>query len=140
MFFLTSWYAQAERVMRRPMIWGAAAVSVLVILASPFLHVAFTGSDGSALPSGSSAGAAYTLVQTQFPSFSAAPAGVLVDSSHVTPGALANYSVAMSRVEGVKAVPTFQHLRGPLWESSVVLATTPLSPSAQRTWRRNRNR
>ena len=76
------WYAMARRVMRRPVIWGAAAVVVLVVLASPFLHVAFTGGDASALPASSSAGAAYTLVQTQFPSFSEAPAGVLVDSSH----------------------------------------------------------
>jgi uncharacterized membrane protein YdfJ with MMPL/SSD domain len=126
------WYRMATRVMRRPIIWGAAAVLVLVVLASPFLHVAFTGADASALPSSSSAGAAYNLVQTQFPSFSEAPAGLLVDSSHVTPGELATYSASAARVPGVKAVSTFTHLGGPLWESSVALSTAPLSPTAQR--------
>ena len=127
------WYAMASRVMRRPVIWGAAAVVVLVALATPFLHVTFTGGDASALPASSSAGAAYTLVQTRFPSFSEAPAGVLVDSRQVTPAALAAYSTAVSHVPGIKAVPTFQHLGGPLWESSVVLTAAPLSPAAQRS-------
>ena len=94
------WYAMATRVMRRPIIWGAAAVVVIVVLASPFLHVAFTGADASALPASSSAGTAYTLVQTQFPSFSEAPAGVLVDSSQVTPAALATYSASVAHVAG----------------------------------------
>ncbi len=118
--------------MRRPVIWGTAAVVVIVVLAGPFIHVAFTGADASTLPGSSSAGAAYHLVQTQFPSFSEAPAGVVVDSKRVTPAALASYSASVARVPGVKAVPTFQHLGGPLWESSVVLAAAPLSPSAQR--------
>ena len=118
--------------MNRPVIWGTAAVVVLVVLASPFLHVAFTGGDASALPASSSAGAAYNLVQSQFPSFSEAPAGVLVDSSHVTSTALATYSAAVAHVPGVKAVPTFEHLGGSLWESSVVLTDAPLSPTAQR--------
>jgi RND superfamily putative drug exporter len=126
------WYAMAQRVMRRPMIWGAAAVLVLVVLASPFLHVAFTGADASALPASSSAGAAYTMVQTQFPSFSEAPADVLVDSSQVTPAALASYTASVAHLPGVKAVPAFQNLGGSLWESSVVLTAAPLSPSAQR--------
>jgi uncharacterized membrane protein YdfJ with MMPL/SSD domain/quercetin dioxygenase-like cupin family protein len=122
----------ATRVMRRPVIWGGAAVLVIVVLASPFLHVAFTGADASALPSSSSAGAAYALVQTRFPTFSEAPAGVLVDSSQVTPAELATYSTSVAHVAGVKAVPAFQHLGGSLWESSVVLTAAPLSPTAQR--------
>jgi RND superfamily putative drug exporter len=125
------WYAMATRVTRRPVIWAASAVLVLVVLALPFLHVAFTGADASSLPASSSAGAAATLVGTQFPSFSEAPAGVLVDSREVTPAALATYSASIAHVPGVKAVPTFQHLGGSLWESSVVLTAAPLSPTAQ---------
>ena len=126
------WYLMATRVMRRPIIWGAAAVLVIVVLASPFLHVAFTGGDASALPASSSAGSAYTLVQNQFPSFSEAPAGVVVESRQVTPAALATYSASVAHVPGVKAVPVFEHLGGSLWESSVVLTAAPLSPTAQR--------
>ena len=126
------WYTMTTRVMRRPIIWGAAGVLVIVVLASPFLHVAFTGGDASALPASSSAGSAYTLVQTKFPSFSQAPAGVVVESRQVTPAALATYSASVAHVPGVKAVPVFQHLGGSFWESSVVLTAAPLSPTAQR--------
>ena len=125
------WYAMATRVMRRPVIWAGAALLVLVLLASPFLHVAFTGGDASALPASSSAGTAYTLIQDRFPSFSEAPAGVLVNSSTASPTVLARYATALSRVPGVRAVPAFDHLGGSLWESSVILSAAPLSPAAQ---------
>ncbi len=84
------WYRVASGVMRRPAVWATAAVVVLVLLAAPFLHVSFTGGDASALPASSSAGTAYTLVQTKFADFSEAPAGLVVDAAQVTPARLAS--------------------------------------------------
>jgi RND superfamily putative drug exporter len=129
------WYGVANFVMRKPVVWATAAVLVLLVLAAPFLHVSFTGGDASALPTSSSAGAAYKLVQTNFSAFSEAPAGLLVDSGHVTPARLASYSAAVAAVPGVKAASAFQHLGGPLWESDVALTSAPLSPVAQQTVR-----
>jgi RND superfamily putative drug exporter len=126
------WYRMATIVMHRPVVWAASAVLVLVVLASPFLHVAFTGADASSLPATSSAGAVFNLVQTRFPAFSEAPAGLLVDSSHVTSLELGTYSASVARVPGVKASSTFEHLGGSLWESSVALSVAPLSSTAQR--------
>ncbi len=127
------WYRVAAVVMRRPIAWAAAAVLVLVVLASPFLHVSFTGADASALPSSSSAGAAYELVQAKFAAFSEAPATLVVDAASVTPQGLAAYETAAAGVPGVKAVSSFQHLGGSLWESNVALSSPPLSPAAQRS-------
>ncbi len=127
------WYGLATRVMRRPAIWATAAVVVLVLLAAPFLHVSFTGGDASALPSSSSAGAAYQLVQTKFAGFSEAPAGLVVDATHVTSTSLASYAASAAAIPGVKAVSPFEHAGGSLWESNVALTTAPLSPAAQRT-------
>jgi uncharacterized membrane protein YdfJ with MMPL/SSD domain len=127
------WYGVATFVMRRPVVWATAAVLVLLVLAAPFLHVSFTGGDASALPTSSSAGAAYNLVQTNFSAFSEAPAGILVDSGHVTPARLASYGAAVAAVPGVKAISSFHHLGGPLWESDVALTSAPLSTSAQHT-------
>jgi RND superfamily putative drug exporter len=127
------WYRVANRVMRRPAAWATAAVVVLVLLATPFLHVSFTGGDASALPPSSSAGAAYTLVQAKFADFSEAPAGLVVDAPHVTSADLARYAAAAAAVPGVKAVSGFAHVGGSLWESNVALASAPLSPTAQRT-------
>jgi len=102
----------ATRVMRRPIIWGGAAVLVIVVLASPFLHVAFTGADASALPSSSSAGATYAWSRPGSRPSPRRQLGVVVDSSQVTPAELATYSTSVAHVAGVKAVPAFQHLAG----------------------------
>jgi RND superfamily putative drug exporter len=127
------WYGVASAVMRRPAVWAAAAVVVLVLLATPFLHVSFTGGDASALPASSSAGTAYKLVQAKFADFSEAPASLVVDAPQVTSARLAQYAAAAAAVPGVKAVSSFEHVGGSLWESNVALASAPLSPTAQRT-------
>ena len=119
--------------MRRPAVWALSAVVILVVLAAPFLHVAFTGADASALPASSSAGTAYELVQTKFPAFSEAPASLVVNAPRPRPRELASVATQAAAVPGVKAVSTFEHLGGSLWESNVALSSAPLSPTAQRT-------
>lgn len=127
------WYRIGAIVMRRPVAWAASAVLILVLLAAPFSHVSFTGADASALPASSTAGTVYQLVQSNFPAFSEAPAGLVVDVATVTSQRLATYAAAAGAVPGVKAVSAFQHLGGPLWESDVELSSAPLSPTAQRS-------
>jgi RND superfamily putative drug exporter len=127
------WYRIATTVMRRRIVMALSAVLVLVVFAAPFLHVAFTGADASALPTSSSAGTAYALVQNKFPSFSEAPATLVVNAAHAAPGALASLEAAADAVPGVKAVSKFEHIGGSLWESNVALSSTPLSPAAQQT-------
>jgi uncharacterized membrane protein YdfJ with MMPL/SSD domain len=126
------WYRIATVVMRRPALWALSALLVLLVLAAPFLHVAFTGADASSLPATSSAGTAYELVQTKFGAFSEAPAGLIVSAAQATPGDLASVATEAAHVDGVKAVSTFQHFGGSLWEANVALSSAPLSPAAQR--------
>ncbi len=126
------WYRIATVVMRRPVLWALSALLVLLVLAAPFLHVAFTGADASSLPASSSAGTAYELVQTKFGAFSEAPAGLIVSATQATQGDLATVATEAAHVDGVKAVSTFQHLGGSLWEANVALTSAPLSPEAQR--------
>jgi uncharacterized membrane protein YdfJ with MMPL/SSD domain len=127
------WYRIATLVMRRPAVWALSAVVVLVVLAAPFLQIAFTGADASALPASSSASMAYELVQTKFPAFSEAPVGLVVTATQATPRDLASVAIEAAAVPGVKAVSTFEHLGGSLWESNVALSSAPLSPAAQKT-------
>ena len=127
------WYRIATLIMRRPAVWAASAILVLVVLAIPFLHVSFTGADASALPTSSSAGTAYKLIQTNFGAFSSAPASLVVDSPQATQQNLSTYDAQAAALPGVKAVSAFTHLGGSLWESSVALSASPLSPAAQRT-------
>jgi uncharacterized membrane protein YdfJ with MMPL/SSD domain len=127
------WYRIATVVMRRPALWALSAVLILVVLAAPFLHVSFTGADASALPATSSAGRAYELIQSKFTAFSEAPASIVVDKPGTTPADLASLATKAAAIPGVKAVSTFEHLGGDLWESNVDLSSAPLSPASQRT-------
>jgi RND superfamily putative drug exporter len=127
------WYRIATLVMRRPALWALSAILVLVVLATPFLHVSFTGADASALPASSSAGTAYELVQTKFTAFSEAPASLVVNAAGATPKELGSVANEAAAVPGVKAVSKFEHLGGSLWESNAALSSAPLSPAAQRT-------
>jgi uncharacterized membrane protein YdfJ with MMPL/SSD domain len=127
------WYRVATAVMRRHVFGAIAAILVLVVLAAPFSHVSFTGADASALPSSSSAGTVYALVQSKFATFSEAPASLVVNVSHATKQSLASLASEAAAVPGVKAVSQFQHLGGSLWESNVALSTSPLSPAAQQS-------
>ena len=127
------WYRVATAVMRRHVLATASAIVILAVLAAPFSHVSFTGADASALPSSSSASVAYELVQHKFTAFSEAPASLVVDASHATSQSLATLAAAAAAVPGVKAVSTFQHLGGSLWESNVALSSSPLAPAAQHT-------
>jgi RND superfamily putative drug exporter len=127
------WYRIAVAVMRRRIVWSLTAVLVLIVLAAPFLHVSFTGADASSLPASSSAGTAYAMVQNKFPSFSEAPASLVVDSPSATSSELASVVALAREVPGVKAVSNFKHLGGSLWESNVALSSSPLSPVAQQT-------
>jgi RND superfamily putative drug exporter len=129
------WYRVAKVVMHRPALWALSAVLILIVLAAPFLHVSYTGADASSLPAGSSAGAAYDLVQTRFTAFSEAPASLVVDAAQATPAELASVATAAAAVPGVKAVSSFVHLGGSLWESDVALSAPPLSSAAQKSVR-----
>jgi RND superfamily putative drug exporter len=127
------WYRIATLIMRRPVPWALSAILVLVVLAAPFLHVSFTGADASSLPASSSAGAAYELIQSKFNAFSEAPASIVVNAAQTTPGELAFLASSAAAVPGVKAVSTFEHVGGSLWESNVALSSAPLSPQAQQS-------
>jgi uncharacterized membrane protein YdfJ with MMPL/SSD domain len=127
------WYRIATVVMRRPAFWVLSAVLVVIVLAVPFLHVSFTGADASALPASSSAGTAYELVQTKFAAFSEAPASVVVNAPGATLKELTTFANELAAVPGVKAVPSFHHLGGSLWESNAALSSAPLSVAAQQT-------
>jgi len=127
------WYRIATVIMRRPALWALSAVLILVVLAAPFLHVSFTGADASALPASSSAGTAYELVQSKFSAFSEAPASLVLDAAHPTAADLSSLIAKAAAVRGVKAVSSFEHLGGALWESNVALSSGPLTPAAQRT-------
>ncbi len=119
--------------MRRHVLGAFSALLILVVVATPFLHVSFTGADASALPSSSSAGTAYALVQDKFATYSEAPASLVVNATKASARSMASLAADAAAIPGVRAVSPFQHVAGSLWEASVALSSSPISASAQQT-------
>ncbi|MFF3013720.1 MMPL family transporter [Streptomyces sp. NPDC057939] len=96
------WYRVARRVMRRPFVFGGAALAVLLLLGAPFLGVRFGLPDDRVLPTSAPARQLYDQVRAGFP-VEEADAIQLV-ASGASPETVAPYAAALSRLPGVARV------------------------------------
>jgi uncharacterized membrane protein YdfJ with MMPL/SSD domain len=67
------WYRWANTVMRRPVAFMVASVAILLILATPFLHVSFGGVDARVLPTSSESRQVSDTMIREFPGGAAQP-------------------------------------------------------------------
>ncbi len=73
------WYRLAASVMRRPLVYATAIVVVLLVLAAPFLHISWGGTDARALPRPApSRGASAQALTKDFPGNPTAPIETVV--------------------------------------------------------------
>ena len=72
------WYRLARTLMRRPVPVAVGATALLLVLASPFLSIRFTGVDASVLPAQLSARVVDTAVRRDFARASLSPAYAVV--------------------------------------------------------------
>ncbi|MGW6918037.1 MMPL family transporter [Kitasatospora sp. NPDC054939] len=96
------WYATANRVMRRPLAAGGAALGVLVLLGAPFLGVRFGLPDDRVLPASAPARQLYDQVRAGFTAEEADAVQVLTTGA--APGAVGPYAAELSRLAGVARV------------------------------------
>ncbi|MEV3936765.1 MMPL family transporter [Glycomyces sp. NPDC049804] len=98
------WYKLANAVMRRPFLWGAAALVLVLTLASPLLGIRFGVPDERALP----ADAPIRVVSDQVTAnFTAEETdALLVHAEDADEAALAAYAAALSAVDGIAQVDT----------------------------------
>ena len=102
-----AWYALALRVMRRPAAYAATIVVVLLTLGSPFLRVAWGGTDATVLPTGATPRVVTEALNHDFPGNPTSPIEAVirfsgpVDGSATRTTALAAYVGRLSRTSGV---------------------------------------
>ncbi|GAA0903669.1 MMPL family transporter [Virgisporangium ochraceum] len=124
-----AWARIAYSVMRRPVLYALGVVTVLVLLALPFLRVQWGGFDERVLPSGTEPRAVAERIRTEFPAGSVGPIDVLVSGG----GQAAAREVAQ-RVQALPGVTGVQVTAGN--ERSSLLSVTypgePTSADAQR--------
>jgi RND superfamily putative drug exporter len=133
----TFWARNARRVMRRPGLVAAAAVTVLVVLGLPFLHVAFGLPDDRVLPQTASVRQVGEHLRDHYSSNdTGALAVVAPDAEPTDAAAIGAYAATLSTIEGVARVDAST---GTYVEGAQVLAGAPFaerftSASGVGTW------
>jgi len=101
------WYRLGQRVMRRPLAVAGVIVVVLVLLGSPFLKIAWGGTDATVLPVGAVPRVVTEALSRDFPGNPTAPIEALVSfggpiaGSQPRSGELAAYVGRIDHVAGV---------------------------------------
>ncbi|MFE3289539.1 MMPL family transporter [Rhodococcus sp. NPDC059234] len=98
------WGRVAETVMRRPVVFGAAALLFLLVLGAPVLSMRVGLPDDRTLPAAASSRSVGDTVRTEFAGGPQSQLTVVVPDTTASPGGLGSYAAALSRVPGVRAV------------------------------------
>ncbi|MCC3763540.1 MMPL family transporter [Glycomyces sp. TRM65418] len=96
------WYRLATAVMRRPLLWGAGALALVLLLASPILGVRFGVPDERALPEDADSRVVADQITANFTAEATDALQILAAGAE--PDALAAYAAAVSAVPGIAQV------------------------------------
>jgi uncharacterized membrane protein YdfJ with MMPL/SSD domain len=131
-----AWYRLARTVMRRPLAFAAVIIVVLLALGSPFLHVAWGGTDARVLPAAAGPRVVTEALHRDFPGSATSPiesvvrfAGPVAGSPARTAG-LAAYTTRLARVPGVDSAQV-TGVRGSVARVDLRYAPDPLSAGAR---------
>ncbi|HTT52476.1 MAG TPA: MMPL family transporter [Streptosporangiaceae bacterium] len=129
------WYRLARSVMRRPVVYVVVIVAALLVLAAPFRHITWGGTDARALPAGAPARVVTEALNRDFPGNPASPIEVLARldgpvSAPAPRGALASYVQRLAHVPGISAVQV-TGLRGDAARLDLRYAADPSSVAAR---------
>ena len=126
------WERLARGVMRRPVVYGAVGVAVLLAVASPVTGIRFTGVDSSVLPLSTSSGQVAQQLTTRYAQ-QPASVKIVLDGAADSAAALADYAKRVGRVPGVQAVTAPVAVGPDHWEIDASVAGQPLENRALAT-------
>jgi RND superfamily putative drug exporter len=101
------WFRLAQRVMRRPLLYAAPIVVLLLALGSPFLHVVWGGVDATVLPASSAPRVVTDALNADFPGNPTSPVETIVSFGGPVSGSparaagLASYVSRLDHLPGV---------------------------------------
>jgi trehalose monomycolate/heme transporter len=131
-----AWYRLARSVMRRPLAYAIPIVVLLLALGSPFLRVAWGGTDATVLPAAAEPRLVSEALNRDFPGNPTAPIESVVQfpgpvvGSPSREGALAAYTSRLGRVPGVLAARV-TGVRGDIARVDMRYGPNPYSPQAR---------
>src|SRR5580658_792449 len=130
------WYRLAHSVMRRPVLYAAPIVVLLLALGSPFLHVVWGGVDATVLPASAAPRIVTQALNTDFPGNPTAPIEAIVQFRVPVTGSpsrtaqLASYASRLDHVPGVTAAQV-TGLRGDIARIDLSYGPGPYTPQAR---------
>jgi uncharacterized membrane protein YdfJ with MMPL/SSD domain len=127
------WYRLAQGVMRRPALVATGTVVVLLVVASPTLHVRWAGVDATDLPAGQSARVVSDALGREFPAQERNPITIAASGPVSAGPRLDAYAVRLRALAGVTGVQPPRYLGRETWEIRLGAAGDPISTPAQRT-------
>jgi uncharacterized membrane protein YdfJ with MMPL/SSD domain len=137
------WYRLARTVMRRPALFAATIVVILLALGSPFLKVTWGGTDARALPAAAAPRVVTQTLARDFPGNVTAPIEALVTfrgpvgASPAREAQLSAYTTDLSRVDGVAGAQV-TGVHGDVARVDLRYRPDPLSASARQIVQRVR--
>ncbi len=127
------WYGLAQTVMRRPAVVALATTAVLLVVASPTLHVHWSGVDATILPTSQSSRVVQDVVARDFPGDALNPVTIAIHGPSSDAASVRTYASDVGRVAGITSVASPRYLGSRVWELQASLAGDPIGSSAQRT-------
>jgi uncharacterized membrane protein YdfJ with MMPL/SSD domain len=131
------WYRLATAVMRRPLVFVAVTVAVLLVLGAPFLHVAWGKSSLKILPAGAEPRVVSEALSRDFPGQQGSPIEAVIQFPGQVAGSadhsarLAAYAGRLAKVPGVQAAQ-LTDVRGNVALLDFRYGADPMSPEARR--------
>jgi RND superfamily putative drug exporter len=130
-----AWHRIATSVMRRPVLYVVGIVTVLLLLAAPFLRVSFGGISEKALPEGTQSRVVAETVEDEFTGAPSAPAELAVIFAGAADepdaqSALTSYVQAISGIPGVQDAEV-SGIKGSVARVAVSYAGDPLSAESR---------
>jgi RND superfamily putative drug exporter len=127
------WYRMAQAVMRRPLVAALATTAVLLAIASPTLHVHWSGVDATVLPTSQSARVVQDLVTREFPGNDLGQVTIAARAPASDRLAVGTYATKLGHVPGISAVASPRYLGSGLWVVRSTVSGDPIGSAAQRT-------
>jgi trehalose monomycolate/heme transporter len=130
------WYRIAHSVMRRPLLYAAPIVVLLLALGSPFLHVVWGGVDATALPASAAPRLVTEALNTDFPGNPTSPIETIVAFSGPVNGSAARtasltaYAGRLDHVPGVTSARV-TGIHGDSARIDLTYAPGPYTPQAR---------
>jgi RND superfamily putative drug exporter len=130
------WYRLAHSVMRRPVLYAAPIVVLLLALGSPFLHVIWGGVDATALPATAAPRVVTEALNRDFPGNPTAPIEAVIQFPGPVAGSparaaeLASYASRLGDVAGISAARV-TGVRGDIARVDLRYGPGPYTPQAR---------